>query len=142
MAPCLVVTECHNVLKFDTDGKIPLKKFSGVQSDVGIKTFHTWICAVYVLDYGLQDGHVKLPKWNPRSRAGIYLGQSALHASSVDLVLNPQTGHVSPRFNCVFYDHITTFSHMRNGKVASNCAELVERISEEIFPERFLVLNT
>ena len=35
----LSVAECHNVLKFDANGKIPLDKCSGIQGDVGIKHF-------------------------------------------------------------------------------------------------------
>jgi hypothetical protein len=34
---------------------------------------HVWGCPVYVLDPKLQDGH-KLPKWQPRSRRGMFVG--------------------------------------------------------------------
>ena len=37
----LAVAEIHNVLNIDEEGEIPLEKFSGVKSDVGIKKFHT-----------------------------------------------------------------------------------------------------
>ena len=138
----LAVAERHNVLKFDANGKISLKKFSGVQGDVGIKYFHIWGCSVYVLDSRLQDGHDKLPKWEPRAWARIYLGHSTVHANSVALVLNPKTGHVSPQFHCVFDNHFTTVSHMSNGTVPSNWYDLVEQSSEEILPERFSVRKT
>ena len=105
----LAVAERHNVLKFDANGKIPLETFSGVQDDVGIKHFRTWGCPVYVLDSRLQDGHSNIPKWDPRSRAGIYLGQYTVHANSVDIVLNTKTGHVSPQFHRVFENHLTAF---------------------------------
>ena len=72
----LVVAERHNVLKFDANEKIPLEKIYIVQGDVGIKHFHTWGCPVYVLDSKIQDGHGKLPKWDPISRAVIYLEHS------------------------------------------------------------------
>ena len=58
----LAVTELHNILKFDENGKSSLNNFSGVQGDVGIKHFHNWGCPVYVLDYRLQGGNCKLPK--------------------------------------------------------------------------------
>ena len=133
----LAVQERHNVLKFDANGKIPLEKFSYVQGDVGIKHFHTWGFSVYVFDSRLQDGHNKLPKWYQRAQAEIYLGHYTVHANSVALVLNPKTGHVSPQFHCVFDDHFTTVSRMSNVMVLSKWADLVERISEEILPERF-----
>ena len=89
--------EFHNVLNIDMEGKIPLEKFSGVQINVGIKHFHNCCCPVYVLEYKLQYGKVKLSNWDPRTRAGIYLGHSAVHANLVALVLNPKTGHFSPQ---------------------------------------------
>ena len=90
----LAVAELQNVLKFDANGKIPLDKLFGAQGDVWIKHFHTWGCPVCVLDSRIQDGHVKLPKWDPRAQDVIFLGQSKVHANSVALVLNPKTGHV------------------------------------------------
>ena len=44
------------------------------------------------------SGICKLPKWDPGSRAGICLGHSIVHANSVALVFNPNTGDVSPQF--------------------------------------------
>ena len=133
----LSVAECHNVLKFDANGKISLEKFSGVQGDVGIKHFHNWDYPVYLLDSRIQGGHGKLPKWDPRYRARIYLRLSTVHANSVALFLNPNTGHISPHFHCVFDNHFTTVFHARNGTVPSNWADLAERSSEEILLERF-----
>ena len=63
----LAVAERHNLIKFDANIKIPLEKLSGVNSDGGIKHFHTWGCPVYVLDSILQYGHGKIPMWDPRA---------------------------------------------------------------------------
>ena len=41
-------------------------------------------------------------KWSDRSKVGIFLCHSPLHAHSVSLVLNTQTGNVSPQFHCLF----------------------------------------
>ncbi len=67
------------------------------------KTQHPFGCPVYVLDAALHSGKGK-PKWSERSRLGVYLGYSPEHASSVALVLNLKTGHVSPQFHVVFDD--------------------------------------
>ena len=40
-----------------------------------------------------------LPKWEPRSRSGIYLVHPPLYAGSVALVLNPATGDVNANFS-------------------------------------------
>ena len=70
---------------------------------------HPWGVPVYVLDPTLQDGF-KIPKFNPKARKGIYLGPSALHASSVGMILNPKTNRISPQFHCIHDDHFETVS--------------------------------
>ena len=45
------------------------------------------------------QGNQSLPKWDSRSRLGLYLGQSPRHSRSVSLVLNLQTGLVSPQYH-------------------------------------------
>jgi hypothetical protein len=64
-------------------------------------------CPVYVLDPSLQDGK-KVPKWKPRSRRGLFLGFSPDHSTKVALVLNLQTGHISPQFHVLFDEKFTT----------------------------------
>ena len=71
-----------------------------------LQQLHVFGCPVYVLDPKLQDGK-KLPKWTRRSRQGVYVGISKLHSSTVHLVLNLNTGKVSPQYHVVFDD---TFS--------------------------------
>jgi hypothetical protein len=73
----------------------------------------TWGCPVYVLDAKLQDG-VKLPKWDPRTRRGAFLGWSAQHASNAALVLNINTGHISPQYHVVFDDDFGTVKATEN----------------------------
>ena len=67
---------------------------------------HTFGCPVHDLDPRLQDSK-KVPKWSMRSRRRIYLGVSKHYSSTVNLVLNPETGIISPQYHCVFDD---TFS--------------------------------
>jgi hypothetical protein len=58
----------------------------------------------------LQDGF-KIPRWEPRSRRGIFVGISPLHASNVGLILNPNTNRLSPQFHCVYDDYFETVHH-------------------------------
>ena len=74
----------------------------------------TFGCPVYVLDFKLQSPGISPPKWEPRSRLGIYLGKSPFHAGSVALVLNPKTGHVSPQYHLVFDDDFTTIPYLNS----------------------------
>jgi hypothetical protein len=41
----------------------------------------------------------KIDKWSVRSKIGAFLGMSPKHARSVEMILNIQTGHVSPQFH-------------------------------------------
>ena len=51
--------------------------------------YHTFGCPVYVLDPSARDD-LKTHKWAPKSRVGVYLGQSRNHASTVVWVLQLQ----------------------------------------------------
>lgn len=68
---------------------------------------HVWGCPVYVLDKTLADGK-KLPKWRARSERAMYVGMSQYHASSVPLVLNLDTGRITPQYHVVFDDWFAT----------------------------------
>ncbi len=68
---------------------------------------HVWGCPVYILEYELASGK-KLPKWNPRSRRGVYLGVSSAHSSNVPLVLSLKTGSISAQYHVVFDDCFST----------------------------------
>jgi hypothetical protein len=64
---------------------------------------------VYVLDKMISDGK-KLPRLTPRSTRTVNLGFSDKHASSVPLVLNPQTGYITAQFHIVFDDWFASVS--------------------------------
>jgi hypothetical protein len=81
----------------------PLELFSQVEVRPQVKYSHTFGSPVYVLDEKIQAGQRK-PKWEHKARIGIYLGTSPRHSRKVALVLNLQTGHVSPQFHCQFDD--------------------------------------
>ena len=66
-----------------------------------LKDLHLWGCPVYILDPQLQAGQ-KLPQWQPQSCCDVFLGISNLHSSEVPLVLNLQTGSITPQFYVIF----------------------------------------
>ena len=74
-----------------------------------LKDLHVWGCPIYVLDPHLQGGQ-KLPRWEPRSRRGVFMGFSHLHSSEVPLVLNLETGSITPQYHVVFDDLFSTVS--------------------------------
>jgi Reverse transcriptase (RNA-dependent DNA polymerase)/GAG-pre-integrase domain len=70
---------------------------------------HVWGCPVYVLDKTLSDGK-KLPRWKPRSKRTIHMGSSPMHASTVPLILNPDSGAITAAYHVVFDDWFATVS--------------------------------
>ena len=111
-----------------------------------MKFEHTFGCPVYVLDSRLQSSGIGPPKWEPRSRLGIYLDKSPFHAGSVALVLNPKTGHVSPQYHLVFDDDFTTIpylnSNAENPEVPSHWQALCESSTECSTSESFNLEDT
>jgi hypothetical protein len=72
-----------------------------------IQNKHHFGCPTYVLKKELQD-QKKIRKWSDRTRVGINLGYSSRHALNVSLILNLQTGLVSPQYNCQYDDLFET----------------------------------
>jgi hypothetical protein len=81
--------------------------FSSIQVGSSMKTLHTFGCPVFTLHHALAGGK-SIPQWDPRSRIGLYLGPSPLHACNVHLVLSLTTGLVSLQFHCCFDDFFET----------------------------------
>ena len=70
----------------------PLELYTGSNLDSSVlRNENVWGCPAYVLDPKFQD-RKKLPKWDPQTRQGQYLGKSRAHASSVGLIRNLRTG--------------------------------------------------
>ena len=66
-----------------------------------------WGCPVYVLSPTLQSGN-KIPRWEPRSKRGVFCGLSTIRSSEVPQVLNLTTGSITTQFHVVFDDLFTT----------------------------------
>ena len=64
-------------------------------------------CPSFVLEPKLQDGK-KIPKWNPRAYAGMFLGFSSEHSSTVGLIMSLKTGYISPQFHVVYDERFET----------------------------------
>ena len=126
-----------NVLTVNEKHESPASAITGTENIINHKDFHTWGCPVYVLDAGLQSGSIGPPKWDPRSRLGIYVGHSPFHAGSVALVMNPTTGLVSPQYHLVFDDDFTTVPFLRLGTEPSNWQELCKNCTELVTEEAY-----
>ncbi|MEM7283838.1 MAG: reverse transcriptase domain-containing protein, partial [Pseudomonadota bacterium] len=85
----------------------PISRFSGTTVEPNLDHFHPFGSPVYVLENSLQ-AQQSHNKWSDRTRVGIFLCHSPHHASNVPLILNTQTGNVSPQFHCIYDDEFHT----------------------------------
>ncbi len=60
-----------------------------------------------------------IPKWSPRSHLGLNLGPSPNYTWNVNLVLNLNTGLVSPQFHCSYDDFFETTRHLERDIMTS-----------------------
>jgi hypothetical protein len=81
--------------------------FAKTEVRPNLRHHHHFGVPVYVLDDRAQAG-LKISKWMAKARLCIYLGKSPRHSRSVALVLNPNTGHVSPQFHIKYDDVFET----------------------------------
>ena len=120
-----------NNLHVDINLETPDMKLSNTKAvNVQLKHYHTFGCPENILDSRLQTNLKVVPKWEPRSRLGIYVGHWPAHAGSVALVLNSKTVLVSPQYNVVFDDQFSTVHQMCNPTVPPKWAQLVQNSSE------------
>jgi hypothetical protein len=103
----LHATDVRNVIPRVLDRDSPLSLFSKVKVEPNLKDLHPFGCPVYIAEKPIQDGH-KMDKWAERCHVGVYLHRSPYHASNVPLVLNTQTGLVSPQFHVIVDNRFDT----------------------------------
>ena len=115
------------------------------RSDIEVNHRH-WLplfCPAYVLNRNLQTSGIQ-NKWAERASPGVYLGRSPLHARSISLVLNLQTGRVSPQYHVSMDPTFATVSGRDgNNPPISNwqvqCGFKRGRRSQQAFDERYSV---
>ena len=97
------------------NGLTPIEIFCGTTTGCDylhhVKVFGA---PVYVLDPCLQDGK-KIPKWEPHSHHGQFLGFSWNHSSNVGLICNLRTGSITPQFHFIVDQKFTTIPGGQGG---------------------------
>ena len=108
-------------------GMSPLELWTRSVSEItrqSLANAHVWGCAAYVLEPRLQKPGVKIPKWMPRSRRGVFVGFSPEHSSLVGLVLNISSRAITPCFHLVFDDLFST-AHCNDSTPPSAWTDLI-----------------
>lgn len=118
-----------NHLTLNRNGMTPIEQFSRTSKPIEVEEFHTFGAPIFVLDARQQSANITIPKWDPKTRLGVYLGFSPYHASSVALVLNSRTGLVSPQFHVTFDDDFSTLPYIRSSRQPPHWEKLVKHNS-------------
>ena len=124
----LAATDRLNDLHINMKGMTTEMKCSSVAgSSVKLKNYHTFGCPVYILGARLQtSGGAGAPKLDPRSRLGIYMGNSPTQAGNDALVLNPRAGLISTQIHVVIDNDFSTVHSLRAETVPFNWKKLVD----------------
>ena len=85
----------------------PIFLLSGTEVEANISQSHPFGSPIHVLENSLQS-QKSCNKWSDRSRVGIFMCHSPNHYTSVTLVLNTQSGNVSPQFHCIYNNDLNT----------------------------------
>jgi len=131
--------ERMNALHLDIFNRTPESKlYNTTIEELPVGNYHPLFCPVYVLDHRLHNaGGAGPPKWEPRSRMGVYCGHSPFHAGNVALVFNPKTGLISPQYHVVFDDEFSTVPYMERGEVPPHWPQLCKYSTELSTDEEF-----
>ena len=111
-----LANEMHNEAPTKGMKRCPIEVFTKTAVQPEPKHWRPFGCPVYVLDNALQNAGGIKHKWADRARVGVYLGRSPFHARSVALVLNIDTGRVSPQFHVKFDPCFQTMKASFGGK--------------------------
>ena len=100
----------HNHVPHVSNGLAPVDIFTRTRNPTRrLLDLHVWGSPTYVIDKVIADGK-KLPRWRPRSTRRMFVGLSKRHSSKAPLVLNLESGYISPQFHVVHDDFFATVS--------------------------------
>ena len=123
----------HNHLPRQDNGLSPADLFTKQRwPHAKFHDLHVFGCPVYVLDKRIADGK-KIPRWQPRSTRQVNLGFSNQFASTVPLLLNPNTGAITSQYHVVFDDWFTTVTSTNDDLPAFNSPEWSQLFGDSVF---------
>jgi hypothetical protein len=88
----------------------PWELFTGVPPTKHPSDSRIFGCPAFVLNKDAQDNPSLVKTWTSRCWQGIYVGFSPMHASTVSMIYNPSTRHVTLQFHVTYDKDFTTVS--------------------------------
>ena len=119
---------------------LPWRSFQAQQYIFLLKSPHMGLSSL-CLDAILKGNIGILPYWEPHYHVCIYLVHSQFTSVSVDLVIIPETGHISPRFNVVFYDKFPQFHSWGKAKYPQ-VGHILCKTAHKVAHQRILTSET
>lgn len=98
----------YNISSRDGPHKSPWELFTGTPLPKHPSDSRVFGCPAFVLHKVNQDNPAAAKTWASCCWQGVYIGHSPLHASSVALIYNPSTRHVTPQFHVTFDKEFST----------------------------------
>jgi hypothetical protein len=88
--------------------KSPWELFTGTPPSKHPSGSHVFGCPTFVLHKAAQDNPASQSTWASRTWQGVYVGFSSQHASTVAMIYNPSTKHITPQFHVTFDEEFST----------------------------------
>ena len=124
------VLQSYNRIDIHEDGSTLKKHLSGVEFQIFLEHYQTWGLSLFFVEYLLQAVPERSPKWEPRSRSGVYLRNYTFNEGYVEIVLNIINGDVIPPFHVVFNEIFCTIEQTIKLLVPVNWKNLVYEHSD------------
>jgi hypothetical protein len=125
----------HNASVLRSKQATPFSLFTGEDPPYTLQDFHVFGSPCYVLAKRLQDGD-SYQKRKSRCWLGMYIGTSNCHASSIPLIYNPSTSHITPQYHVTYDESFTSVNaagHPDQDKVFQRIYEQATWIFESKF---------
>jgi hypothetical protein len=125
----------HNASILQSKQATPFSLFTGEDPPYTLQDFRVFGSPCYVLAKRLQDGD-NYQKWKSRCWLGMYIGTSNCHASSIPLIYNPMTSHITPQYHVTHDESFTSV----NAQGHPAYEEVMEQLYEKatwIFQSRY-----
>ena len=99
-AMCMAIDTLNQTPNMKDESKrSPLQTISGFVVQINAKHWDPFGCPALILIKEIQDPKKLYHKWKYRSKVGIYLSRSPMYGRNIALILNRDTGLISPPFH-------------------------------------------
>jgi hypothetical protein len=115
----------YNISSKQGSHQSPWESFTGTPPSKHPSDSRVFGCPAFVLNKVNQDNPSAAKTWASRCWQGVYVGFSPMHASTVALIFNPSTKHVTPQFHVSYDEDFSTVAFTDPSALESRLETLV-----------------